>query len=322
MKAFAVLALVLLASSALAQPSFDCAKASTVVERTVCKSADLAKADREMAALYFALTGKLAGAAKDHLLKDQVRWNGNRAAACTAELERCLQDKYASRIERLKFLGAGTYPFISDQAIVRTGKVKLTTYAIDASYPQFDGPGVDFSAVNTEFANGARKGAAASVPDRDIGDLEQSWGFDLRFVLHRPAPNLVAVEFINYSFTGGAHGNGGTFASLVDLRTGRSVPPASVFASGDDWRRTVAALVLADLKKQFVEKPGFDEAIEPANLAKLPRDPTRWLFKSDGLTIVFNAYDVGPYAAGSYDVEIPYARLRSVLRPEAPLGAR
>ena len=322
MKVIAALALVVLALPALAQPSFDCAKASTVVERTVCKNADLGKADREMAALYFALNGRLTGPAKDHLLKDQVRWNGNRAAACTTELEQCLQDKYTSRIERLKFLGTGTYPFISDQAIVRTGKVRAITYAIDASYPQFDGPGVDFSAVNAEFANGARKGAASAVPDKDAGDFEQTWGFDLRFVLHRPAPNLVAVEFFNYSYTGGAHGNGGTSASLVDLRTGRSVPPSSVFATGDEWRRTVAALVLADLKKQFVDKPGFDEAIEPANLAKLLRDSTRWLFKAGGLTVIFNAYDVGPYAAGSYDVDIPYASLRPVMRPDAPLGSR
>ena len=322
MKVIAALALVLLASPVLAQPSFDCAKASTTTERTVCKSADLAKADREMAALYFALSGKLAGPAKDHLLKDQVRWNGNRAAACTAELEQCLQDKYTSRIERLKFLGTGTYPFISDQAIVRTGKIKAIAYAVDASYPQFDGPSVDFSAVNAEFANGARKGAAFAVPDRDAGDFEQTWGFDLRFTLHRPAPNLVAVEFINSSYTGGAHGNGGTSAALVDLRSGRSVPPSFVFAPGDEWRRTVAALVLADLKKQFVDKPGFDESTEPANLAKLLRDPGRWLFKADGLTIIFNAYDVGPYAAGSYDVDIPYASLRTVMRADAPLGSR
>lgn len=322
MKVLAALALVLLASPVLAQPSFDCAKASTTVERVVCKNADLAKADREMAALYFALIGKLAGSAKDHLLKDQVRWNGNRAAACTVELEQCLQDKYTSRIERLKFLGTGAYPFISDQAIVRTGKVKAITYAIDASYPQFDGPGVDFSAVNAEFANGARKGAASAIPDQDAGDFEQTWGFDLHFVLHRPGPDLVAIEFGHYSYTGGAHGNGGTSAALVNLRTGRSVPPSSFFAPGDEWRRTVTALVLADLKKQFVERPGFDESIEPGNLAKLLRDPTRWLFKANGLTIVFNPYDVGSYAAGSYDVDIPYASLRTVMRPEAPLAGR
>lgn len=322
MKAIAALALVLLALPALAQPSFDCAKASTVVERAICKSADLGKADREMAALYSALIARLAGPAKDHLTKDQARWNGNRAAACTAELEQCLQGKYASRIERLKFLGTGAYPFISDQAIVRTGKVKATTYAIDASYPQFDGPDVDFSALNAKFARDARKGAASAVPDKDSGDLEQTWGFDLRFVLHRPASHLVAVEFINYSFTGGAHGNGGTFAALVDLRTGRAVPPSSVFAPGDEWRRTVAALVLADLKKQFVDKPGFDESIEPANLAKLLGDAGRWLFKAEGLTIIFNPYDVGPYVAGSYDVDIPYTSLRTVMRPDAPLGGR
>jgi hypothetical protein len=35
-----------------------------------------------MAAVYAALVGKLSGAARDHLVKDQVRWIGNRGPAC------------------------------------------------------------------------------------------------------------------------------------------------------------------------------------------------------------------------------------------------
>ena len=81
----AVAASVAFAGPAGAQngPSFDCAKASTVVERTICKSPELAKADRDMAAVYAALVGKLSGAARDHLIKDQVRWIGNRGPACS-----------------------------------------------------------------------------------------------------------------------------------------------------------------------------------------------------------------------------------------------
>ena len=55
-------------------PSFDCAKASNDVERTICKDPKLAKADREMAAAYAALATKLSGAAKENLEKEQVRW--------------------------------------------------------------------------------------------------------------------------------------------------------------------------------------------------------------------------------------------------------
>ena len=89
---------------------------------------------------------------------------------------------------------------------------------------------------------------------------------------------------------------------------------------GDEWLRTITALVGADLKKQFVEHQGFDDAIKPANLTKLLGDPDRWLFKANVLQILFNPYDVGPYSSGSYAVDIPYDRIRSLFRTDGPIG--
>jgi hypothetical protein len=65
---------------------------------------------------------------------------------------------------------------------------------------------------------------------------------------------------------------------------------------------------------------GFDDAIKPANLTKLLGDPDRWLFKANVLQILFNPYDVGPYSSGSYAVDIPYDRIRSLFRTDGPIG--
>ena len=51
-----------------------------------------------------ALAGKLSGAAKEHLLKDQIAWVENRAKTCTGDTEdvvRCLGYRYNSRIATL-----------------------------------------------------------------------------------------------------------------------------------------------------------------------------------------------------------------------------
>ena len=47
-------------------------KADNAIDRTICKDPELAKADREMAAAYAALVGKLGGAAKDEAIKAAV----------------------------------------------------------------------------------------------------------------------------------------------------------------------------------------------------------------------------------------------------------
>ena len=71
-----------------------------------------------MAAAYTALVGKLSGAAKDEVVKDQVRWIGDRNRACRADTDgiaRCLKNRYAARIENLRASPTGTYPFIGEQ---------------------------------------------------------------------------------------------------------------------------------------------------------------------------------------------------------------
>lgn len=320
-------ALLVAAAPAFAQsgPSFDCAKASTAIERAICKSPDLARSDRDLAGLYTALQTRLSGPARDHLVKDQLRWIGNREQACSdgpIETPQCLKMRYAGRIAFLRALdGPGTYPFVSEHALVKNGRVKTMRYQIDASYPQFDGGTADFTAANRRFASDAQKGADEAIPPADIdAGLGQTWGYEQGFALYRPSADAVAVEIQLYSYTGGAHGNGGSFASLVDLRSGRIVPPVGVFKPGDAWLRTITALVGADLKKQFVERPGFDDAIEPANLAKLLADPARYLFKGRVLQILFNPYDVGSYAGGPYTVDIPYDRIRTLFRADGPVG--
>ena len=89
-------------------------------------------------------------------------------------------------------------------------------------------PDADFSAVNKAFATAAQKGANDAVPGNDGGDrgIDQIWTYLQSFQLYRPGPNSLSVATTFYVFTGGAHGSSGVTATLVDLRTGRSVPPA------------------------------------------------------------------------------------------------
>ena len=321
----AAAAVLLWSATVEAQPSFDCAKASSVVERTICADPGLAQSDREMAAAYGALWGRLSGTARDHLSRDQLRWLANRTKACNgvaADVALCVRQRYAARIAMLRVASEEPYPFVSEQALVRSGKVGTTRYEIDASYPQFDGATADFSAVNKAFATAAENGARDAVPPEDLGPdgTERIWTYFQSFQIFRPGPHVLSVATSVYVFTGGAHGSSGVTATLVDLRTGRRVPPAGVFTAGSDWKRVVTDFARADLKRQFVERPGFVESLEPAAFDKLMDDSGHYLFKAGALELIFNQYEVGPYAAGSYKVEIPYSRLSGLIRKDGPLG--
>jgi uncharacterized protein len=326
-----VLAWAVVATPAVAQsgPSFDCAKASSEVELAICATPRLALADREMAALYAGLVGKLSGPAKDHLVKDQERWAAIRNDACIGtkdEVIRCLERHYRPRINNLRTFGDGLYPFISEQALLKTGKVGKITYAIDAAWPRFDGTTADFSALNRSTDETTAKAANEVIPpDATAGELrgEQLWPYTQTFELQRPAANAIAVAIATYAFSGGAHGYGGTTAQLVDLRTGRKAELGQVFGPGDAWLQTLVPLVRGELKKQFTDdRPGFDDAIEPAAMTKLLRDASIYNFQAERLQLIFNPYAVGPYVSGTFKVNIPYATLKPLFAADGPLGQR
>src|SRR6185437_11814633 len=79
---FCLLALAKPAVAQQAKPSFDCAKASTDVEKLVCGSPELAKADSDLAAAYTALAAKLDAKAKEHLARDETGWIVRRSHEC------------------------------------------------------------------------------------------------------------------------------------------------------------------------------------------------------------------------------------------------
>jgi len=302
--------LVMLAGTALAQgpARLDCAKAATPIERAICAKPELVAIDRKMSAAYAALAGKLSGAARDHLLADQIRWVANRAAACVvepAEMEECLESRDRDRTAQLEWLGEGAYPFISEQAMVKAGKVRGIPYIIDASYPQFDGGSVDFTAVNRQLAAAVSEAADRAVPgadaDNDGGNYSgPAWRYEQAFTLYKPGPNAVSVKISYNAYEGGAHGIVGVSGMLVDLRTGKAVGPEGVFLPNSNWLRELTRIASAD--------------INTPNLADILKQPHRYVFLEDRLELSFNQYEGGPYT-----VEIPYDRLRSMLRVDGPV---
>jgi uncharacterized protein YecT (DUF1311 family) len=330
MRTAAFLVALVVATPAVAQsggPAADCTKASNEVELAICTTPELGAADREMAAAYGALNIKLTGAAKEHLLKDQQQWLAIRSEACVGPRDlviRCIKRHDEARLNNLRAMGEGLYPFISERALNKTGKVGKISYAIDAAWPRFDGTTADFSALNRDYAETTTKAANGVIPpDTAAGELrgEQLWPYLQWFDLQRPAANAVAVAITSYAFAGGAHGYGGTSVQLVDLRTGRKATLGDVFGAGDRWLQTLVPLVRGDLKQQFTnDRPGFDDAIAPAAMAKQLRDPSIYYFQPERLQLIFNPYAVGPYVSGTFKVNIPYATLKPLFAADGPLG--
>jgi uncharacterized protein len=317
--------------------SLDCAKASNKVERTICGDVDLRDAERTVNAEFAALTGRLSGPAKEHLLANQLQWVVDSRNYCGDEElyanVRCLRRSYLARIETLKALAEGPYPFVSEQSLFRRGTVGNFTHSVNAIFPQFDGKTADFSGLNRSYSEWARMCAEQFADDISYNDQpapqtprtqvpEQYYRCMSDFAVQRPAADAIALELTYGQFRGQAHPWGVTPCHLVNLRTGRRASPGDVFVKGDGRLDVLVPLVRAELEKQFIKKgrTDFDREIEPDKIAaKLHED--FFCYRRDGLKLAFGPYVFGTYADGSYAVDVPYSVLKPILAADGPLGS-
>lgn len=131
--------------------------------------------------------------------------------------------------------------------------------------------------------------------------------------------DLVSLLFAEESFAGEAHPAHLTSSVLYDFARGRQLLIGDIlYASG---LRTVAQWCAAELRRKLeVGKPG---SMTDADWIRRGTEPTADNYKAFYLTpgalvIVFNEYQVAAYAAGEQRVEIPYAKLRGLLRRGLP----
>lgn len=117
---------VALAAAAAPAPSFDCAKAATPVEKTICADADLARLDGELVAAYRQALGQARDG--DALKSEQQTWLRQVRNKCPSAA--CLTDAYQARIAALRH-GAAVLPaaIAATYAGGFTGKEKITLSA-------------------------------------------------------------------------------------------------------------------------------------------------------------------------------------------------
>lgn len=322
-------------ASAQPRPSFDCTRATAAIDKAICADAEAADADRKMAEAFRRLFESIGDpASRAHLLRDQTAWLADRARLCTArsaqyeagrKLPMCLRDVASARAERLATLPGGeSYPFAGERRLVEQGRRGGMPYEIGISYAVFEAAGIDYARANAaikvwvdRMASQARPPAQSAPGAREIG-----WFLESGHVVHVVSRRLATVAAHWMAYAGGAHPNNGRLAWHVDLTTGRLLALDDIFDPAAGWREAVLRRVRADLKKQFEEKPGFEDALEPAALGKLLAEERRWIFTTDKVILTFDPYEIGPYAAGPYEVELSYPTLAPYSRKDGPLAGK
>jgi len=311
----------------------DCAKATTAAAKATCVQNGQSAADTAVTPAYDHLAQTLPAPARNHLRTDQESWRAAHNRVCATETvgsvtgdnpldrQECILSRTHRRTAWLRALPTGAdYPYISEHARTDSGSVPGIRYAFSAIYPRFDRPGVDYNQVNAWLATAANAMFEKPDPGDAIAGRTQHWSREFDYTLTFATPRLVTVIGTRNVYLGGAHPVGGLATLMVDIASGRLIGPQDLLVPG--FESKILPMVLADLRQQFRERPGFDEALTAAKLLKLLVEDRRWVARADAIDIEFNVYEVGPYVSGPYTVSLPYTRIASLIRRDGPLASK
>lgn len=132
---------------------------------------------------------------------------------------------------------------------------------------------------------------------------------------------VISIEFsVGSYYSGAAHPNSHTEVLNFDLKNGKVIRLSELFNPGAKYLQALANYSIADLKKQSKDKNGMldDDWIQRGAGADAENYKS-WTISRKGLAINFDAYQVGPYAAGPQQVFIPYTAIKDLVKVDGPL---
>ena len=121
---------------------------------------------------------------------------------------------------------------------------------------------------------------------------------------------------------GGAHGNPSTSGLNIDTKSGRKLSFADAFDKAAREKLTASCLaqVAPEKVRRGMDEPKGDELKTlRGNIDENLSNLDTWSFTAKGATIVFGHYAVGSYAEGTYECDVPLARLKELAKKDFPL---
>ncbi len=122
-----------------------------------------------------------------------------------------------------------------------------------------------------------------------------------------------SVLFTISEYTGGAHPNLYYTTYTFDTRDGHFIDLEDLFMTGSDPLATIFPIVQADLVAQM----GVDADLTWINggTGTTFSNYASFVLTDTALIFYFPPYQVAPYAAGAFTVEVPFSSIRAIFRP-------
>jgi hypothetical protein len=293
-KLFIFIALFGLLSTQAIAASFDCNKAASWLEKTVCSDPELSKLDEQLGKAYQDALASLSPEGQEETKQYQRQWL-KQLPGCQSD--GCLEDSYKERIEQLQhsLIKFPDWTFRNVHVSHSKAAKKCPNLFIkqEVTYPQIENPRDENEKI---WNNLISKKASDDLENPTCGPTgceSDCVDIDATITISFNSKYLISCRDEQWWHGhGAAHGytNGAIFNWLLEAK--RELQASDLFDDKTDWRIKLAALVSQKLKEQGVaDKKSYE--INPTYLMNDVTFPGQWVISSDGLGIQFGEYELG-----------------------------
>jgi hypothetical protein len=132
------------------------------------------------------------------------------------------------------------------------------------------------------------------------GDMKVVWN-------HYPT---LVLESFSYDYTGGAHGNYGTFYQVLDLKRKKVLTPADILKPGYD----TAITPLLEKRYKEIFKMDPDQDLGEVLLQKHIKPNNNFLVTDKGIAFSYTPYEIGPFAMGQVTLFLPFTDIKQYVK--------
>jgi uncharacterized protein len=279
-KLFLIILLFGLLSTQANAASFDCNKANTWLEKTVCSDEVLSKLDEQMAKAYQDALASLSPEGQEETKQYQRQWL-KQLPRCQSV--GCLKDFYEERIKQLQESLIKFPDRIFRNVHVYYEKLDKTCpngiVTNDLTYPQIENPRDENEKSWNNFLSKQATGNFKYGDECINSNDEYSVSFSNKHV--------ISVERMNSMLVQGATLPAQAMAESISflLESKRELQTTDLFDDKTDWSDEIAALASQKLQDekiaQYLERNR--RTIESFEIMDAVTSPSRWVISKDGL---------------------------------------
>lgn len=134
-----------------------------------------------------------------------------------------------------------------------------------------------------------------------------------QIMVERADPSLLSFCSFFYEYTGGAHGWYGYLGKTFDVATGNEMGIEDLMSNPDGFKTYARKCIYDEIQEKYLDAvfPEYDNILK-----EMWNENLQWYVDGNGIVIIFNIYELGPYASGEFRFSFTYEELKDYMKPE------